>query len=473
MASVSQNLLTVVSKKTSLHPTEANSRVSRACVVVGICYLPQLPMSRARSSQSQLKITDVPVTDLHPASYNPRQWSESAKEKLKESIRKFGAIDPLIVNAAPKRYGIVIGGHFRLECMKELGFEIAPVVFVDIPDIKREKELNMRLNRNQGEWDFDKLKAFDVGMLLDVGFNENELSHIWDDALSVEEDEFDVEEELQKIKKPKTKPGDIYELGSHRLICGDATDVKTVERLTGKARMDMVYIDTPYNIALDYDKGIGQTKGYGGKTNDSKSPKEYGSFLRAVYANAIAVGKPDLHVFGWNDETNVGLMQTVFAELGLKNRRTCLWIKGAANVVPGVAFGKCYESCIYATRGSPYLSNAHQNLSEILNREVGSGNRAIDDILDILNIWLERRIPGNEYEHATQKPVTLAEKPLRRCTKAGDRVLDLTGGSGSTLISCEQLKRCCYMAEIEPVFCDLIIRRFEALTGTKASLHKS
>jgi hypothetical protein len=144
----------------------------------------------------------------------------------------------------------------------------------------------------------------------------------------------------------------------------------------------------------------------------------------------------------------------------------------AANVVPTVAFGKCYEACVYATRGSPHLSDAHQNLSEILNREVGSGNRAIDDILDILNIWLERRIPGNEYEHATQKPVTLAEKPLRRCTKVGDSILDLTGGSGSTLISCEQLKRRCYMAEIEPIFCDLIIRRFEALTGTKASLLK-
>jgi DNA modification methylase len=429
-------------------------------------------MPRAHFSSSKLTITDIPVSDLRPAPYNPRRWSESAKEKLKESIKKFGAVDPLIVNAAPKRHGVVIGGHFRLECMKELGFDSVPVVFVNIPDLNREKELNMRLNRNQGEWDFEKLKTFDVGLLLDIGFNENELSHIWDDALSVEEDEFDVEEELQKIKKPKTKPGDIYALGSHRLICGDATDAKTVERLVGKARMDMIYIDTPYNISLDYDKGIGQKQGYGGKTDDCKSPKEYEAFLSVVYANAISVGKPDLHVFGWNDETNVGLMQAIFSELGLKNRRTCLWIKGAANVVPTVAFGKCYEACVYATRGSPHLSDAHQNLSEILNREVGSGNRAIDDILDILNIWLERRIPGNEYEHATQKPVTLAEKPLRRCTKVGDSILDLTGGSGSTLISCEQLKRRCYMAEIEPIFCDLIIRRFEALTGTKASLLK-
>lgn len=429
-------------------------------------------MPRARSSSSQLTITQVLISDLRPAPYNPRRWSEDAKERLKESIRKFGAVDPLIVNDAPKRRGVVIGGHFRLACMQELGFPRVPVVYVTIPSIAREKELNIRLNRNQGEWDFEKLKTFDVRLLLDVGFNENELSHIWDDALSTEEDAFDVEKELRKIKKPRTKPGDLYELGSHRLICGDATDSKTVERLVGKVRMDMVYIDTPYNIALDYDKGIGQSQGYGGKTNDRKKPEEYKAFLHEIYTNAIAVGKPDLHVFGWNDETNVGLMQEIFADLGLKNRRTCLWIKGAANVVPTVAFGKCYEACVYATRGSPYLSDTHQNLSEILNRDVGAGNRSIDDILDILNIWLERRIPGSEYKHATQKPVTLAERPLRRCTKAGDRVLDLTGGSGSTLISCEQMKRRCYMAEIEPVFCDLIIRRFEALTGIKPSLLK-
>lgn len=429
-------------------------------------------MPRARSSSSPITITEVPISELRPAPYNPRRWSESAKEKLKQSIRKFGAVDPLIVNDAPRRYGVVIGGHFRLECMKELGFAQVPVVFVTIPSIEREKELNIRLNRNQGEWDFEKLKAFDIGQLLDVGFSETELSHIWDDALSVEEDEFDVEAELKKIKKPQTKIGDLYQLGSHRLICGDATDRAVVERLVGKAQMDMIYIDTPYNIALDYDRGVGLGKNYGGKTNDRKSPEEYEKFLRAIYGNALAVGKPNLHVFGWNDETNVGLMQRIFADLGLKNRRTCLWIKGAANVVPGVAFGKCYEACVYATRGRPHLSEAHQNFHEILNRDVCSGNRAIEDILDLLNIWLQRRIPGNEYEHATEKPATLHDRPLRRCSKPNDCILDLTGGSGSTLICCEQLKRRCFMAEIEPIFCDLIIRRFEALTGIKASLLK-
>ena len=112
-------------------------------------------------------------------------------------------------------------------------------------------------------------------------------------------------------------------------------------------------------------------------------------------------------------------------------------------------------------------------MTEILNKEIGSGNRAVDDILDGLDIWLARRIHNSLYEHPTEKPPTLHEKPLRRCTKPGDVVLDLFGGSGSTLIACEQLKRRAFLCEVEPIFCDLIIRRFEALTGTKASLLKS
>lgn len=124
-------------------------------------------MPRERISKVPIKITEVPISSLKPADYNPRKWNDDMKERLKESIRKFGAVDPLIVNGAPKRNGVVIGGHFRLQCMKELGFAKVPVVFVNIPSIDRERELNVRLNRNQGEWDFDKLKNFDVSALLD------------------------------------------------------------------------------------------------------------------------------------------------------------------------------------------------------------------------------------------------------------------------------------------------------------------
>lgn len=419
---------------------------------------------------SRLQIVWVAIDDLHPAEYNPRTHDDGQKEHLKESIRRFGPVDPIIVNKATARKNIIIGGHFRWLVLKELDFKEVPVVYLDIPDLEKEKELNLRLNRNTGEWDFEKLKSFDIDLLLDIGFNDADLSSMWDDALGTEDDEFDEEEELKKIVEPKTKPGDMYALGQHVLICGDATDPAIVERLTGGKKMDMVYTDPPYNISLDYDRGVGQGKSYGGKTDDSKTPEDYRQFLLSLLGNAVSFSKPDCHVFCWNDEKHIGLVQSVLTELGLENRRTCLWVKGSANVTPQVAFNKCYEACMYATCGSPYLSPSCQNLSELLNREIGSGNRAIDDILDILNIWLEKRLSTGEYEHPTQKPVTLHERPLRRCTKPGDSVLDLCGGSGSTLIACEQMKRKAFLCEVEPVFCDLIIRRFELATGLTASL---
>jgi hypothetical protein len=346
----------------------------------------------------RLQIVWVAIDDLHPAEYNPRTHDDSQKEHLKESIRRFGPVDPIIVNKAADRKNIIIGGHFRWLVFKELDLKEVPVVYLDIPDLEKEKELNLRLNRNTGEWDFEKLKSFDIDLFLDIGFNDAGLSNMWDDALGTEDDEFDEEEELKKIVETKTKPGDMYALGQHVLICGDATDAAVVERLTGGKKMDMVYTDPPYNISLDYDRGVGQGKSYGGKTDDSKTPEAYRQFLLSLLGNAVSFSKPDCHVFCWNDEKHIGLVQSVFTELGLENRRTCLWVKGSANVTPQVAFNKCYEACMYATRGRPYLSPSCQNLSELLNREIGSGNRAIDDILDILNIWLEKRLSSGEYE---------------------------------------------------------------------------
>ena len=138
-------------------------------------------------------------------------------------------------------------------------------------------------------------------------------------------------------------------------------------------------------------------------------------------------------------------------------------------MTPQIAFNKVYEPCTYGTRGNPYLAPIH-NLNEILNKEVGTGNQVPDDILDIFNIWLAKRKAGQEYLHPTEKPVTLHEKPLRRCTKPGDKVLDAFGGSGSTLIACEQLNRTAFLAEQSPIFCDVIINRFQELTGKEAIL---
>lgn len=420
-----------------------------------------------------LTITYVPIGELKLADYNPRSWDSAAIAKLQESIERFGTVDPLIVNSAPERRNIVIGGHFRLEVLKKLGHTEAPVVYISIPDLVKEKELNLRLNRNTGAWDFEKLKAFDMELLLGVGFDDTDLSHIWDDSLETEDDQFDIDEELKAIQEPKTKRGDMYQLGMHRLLCGDATDPAAVSRLVGKEKIAMIYTDPPYNIALDYSKGISTKGKYGGTTDDKKTPEDYAEFLRKLIENGLTVSKEDVHAFFWCDQNAVGLVQQLYMSIGIKNQRTCLWVKNNINMTPQVAFNKAYEPCVYGTKGKPFLSDRLRNIHEVLNKEVGTGNRAIDDVLDLLDIWLVKRLPTSEYEHPTAKPPTLHERPLKRCTKPSDCVLDLCGGSGSTLIACEQLKRRSFLCEMEPIFCDVIVRRFEKLTGVSASLIQS
>lgn len=422
------------------------------------------------SATTQDIIVQIALGDLNPAPYNPRIWDDAALDQLCESIQRFGFLDPIIINIAPNRKYVVISGHMRLAAARKLGMTTVPCLQVVLPDIEREKELNIRMNRNTGQWDWEKLRDFDMTLLLNVGFDDQDLSRIWDDMLQTEDDDFDVEEELAAIEEPKTKPGDMYQLGIHRLICGDGTDPSVGRRLCGEDQPDMIYTDIPYNINLDYSGGVGGNANYGGTTNDNKSDEEYADFVRKIIGNALAVAKKDCHCFIWHDQSYTWLIQKLYRELGIKFRRTCLWIKNVANATPKTAFNKVYEPVAYGICGDPYLSEKQMNLTEILNKEVGTGNRAIDDILDYLDIWLVKRLPGNEYSHATQKPPTLHEKPLRRCTRPGDIVLDLTAGSGSTLISCEQMKRKALLCEIEPRFCDLIVKRYEELTGQSASL---
>jgi DNA modification methylase len=419
-----------------------------------------------------LQIVWVPIGELKPAAYNPRTHSEEQECQLTESITRFSIVEPIVVNGAPKRKNIVIGGHFRLSVLKKLGYATVPVVYVYITSPERERELNLRLNRNVGEWDWSILKEFDTDFLKDVGFDAGELAQFWDGTLDTEDDHFDVEKELEEIGKPKAKRGDRYQLGPHILLCGDATNVEDVKRLAQKVRIDMVYCDPPYNIDLSYDKGISNKMRYGGQTKDNKTEEDYRAFLKIALVNALSVSKPDTHVFCWCDQKFIGLLQSLFPALGVDFRRVCLWIKNNQNMTPQVAFNKCYEPCVYGVRGKPYLSPQLQNLNEVANKEVGTGNRLIDDVVDLLDLWLCKRLPSAEYEHATAKPPTLHEKAIRRCTKPGDAILDLFGGSGSTLVAAHQMKRRAFLCEIEPVFVDLIIRRFEVLTGLKASLLK-
>jgi len=414
-----------------------------------------------------INIVYVPVKELRPATYNPRKISPEALAQLKESITRFEMVDPVIVNAAPKRKNVVIGGHQRLRAAKELGHKSVPVVYVNIPSIDKEKELNLRLNRNTGEWDWSKLKIFEADFLSEIGFDDSDLSNIFDD-LNVEDDEFDVEKELEKIKKPTVKPGDMYQLGDHRIICGDSTDPRVIQRLLGGRKANTILTDPPFNISLDYNKGVGGRRNYGGTVDDAKPDDEYKAFLASALKNGLAVSEKDSHVFTYCDQKYIWLLQTLYAELGIANKRVCLWIKNNSSPTPHVAFNKQYEPCVYGTVGKPYLSDKVLNLAEILNSEIGTGNQTFEDIYDLIDIWLVKRLNATDYRHPTEKSPKLHERALRRCTKPNHIVLDLFGGSGSLLVACEQLKRSAYLVEREPVFVELVINRFEKLTGTKA-----
>src|SRR3990167_3097767 len=176
-----------------------------------------------------LKIVEVPICELKGSEYNPRKWPEKEVKDLTASIKEFGFVEPLLINSAKERKNIVIGGHFRLQIAKNLGYKTVPVVYVDIPDLKKEQELNLRLNRNLGQWDWDLLANFDEELLLDVGFESVEIDRILKGG--IEEDDFDAEGEAANIKKPKSKRGEIYQLGKHFLMCGDDTSREDVAKL--------------------------------------------------------------------------------------------------------------------------------------------------------------------------------------------------------------------------------------------------
>jgi len=406
------------------------------------------------------------VNDLVPYEKNPRLISPEQQENLKKSLKKFNLVEVPAINTDNQ----VIAGHQRLMILQLLG-RGEETIDVRMPNRKlTPKEFERYLlisNRVTGEWDLEKLKAFDIELLMDVGFNDADLSDIWDGILETEDDGFDVERELKKIKETKIKPGDIFALGRHKLFCSDSTNPETVKKLAGKSRVDVINVDIPYNIGLNYDSGIGGKQNYGGKINDKKTDEDYRLFVKSIIGNGLSVAKEDCHVFIWSDEKYVGMLQELYKEAGLDQKRLCMWIKDNQNPTPQVAFNKVTEFCLYGTRGRPYLSDKFKNLNEIMNKEVTSGGRLIEDIMDLFNIWLVKRIAGNDYSHPTQKPVTLYEKSLRKCSRPGDIVLDLCAGSGALMAACHQLKRTAYLVEIEPIFCQLIINRYEQLSKTK------
>jgi len=385
----------------------------------------------------------VALKELNPAVYNPRKWSKKATDDLTESIKRFGLIDPIIVNKA--RGNTVVGGHFRLHVAKKLGYTEVPCVFVSIEDEQKEKELNLRLNKNSGDWDWSLLKDWETSLLKEAGFDDAELKEMMDQVLEpVKEDDFDPTATLE-AKESKVKLGDVWQLGAHRLMCGDSTKHEDVERLMDGKKADMVFTDPPYNTGMSEKTNSGSTR-LNHMFDDSYTDDEWASFLTDFLASYFLLMKDDCVAYmslDWRRSHElVAKAKEVFHFSNL-----IVWDK----VVHGLGsdYQYTHEFLHVFKKGKPII-NSHQ------------GDQEYQDV------WHIQRKVGRDDDHATKKPIELITRALSHASRANEIVVDLFAGSGSTLIACEQTKRVCYTMELDPKYCDVVIARWEKLTGQTA-----
>ena len=422
------------------------------------------------SKKIEWKIETRKVSELKSYEKNPRKMSEEEKQEIIKSIDGFGRVVPLIINIG-SRNNILIGGNQRFKIYKEKKIKEVDVM---IPSreltIKEEQELNLRLNKNTASWDYELLQNIDLDLLLNVGFGDDELRDFFDDV-ELADDEYDVNKALKEIVEPRVKTGEIWQLGNHRLLAGDSTDKESVIKLMDGAKAHIIYQDPPYNIGLDYNKGMGNKNGYGGNfsaKDDSKSDLDYKDFLNRSIETAKSISVPDAHFFYWADSKYIGTLQELYLKQNIDFRRITTWVKNNQNPTPKVAFNKVCELCVYGTIGKPYLNNNFRNANEIMNQEVSSGNQLHDELFEMMDLWIVKRENSQESMHPTTKPVSLNEKPLKRCSAPGQIVFSGFGGSGSDLIACEQLNRKWYGVEQDLIFATIIINRWEKFTNLKA-----
>ena len=409
------------------------------------------------------------ISDLVSNVNNARTISELMRKELKKSFVKFNYVEPIVIDIDNS----VISGNQRLSILVEEG-KLDSEIEVRVPSRKlSKKEFNqysLIANRVHGDFDWEKLANFDLDLILESGFDEQDLSNIFDDHLEIIDDDHNLEKVIKEIKSTNIKVGEIYQLGDHKLAVGDCRDTVLLAKMFENKKVDCVACDNPFNQNLSYSAGAGGKANYANENpiDDNLSIPEYEEFVRKSMQAIFPHLAKDSHWFWFCSQNYVWLTQKLYMELGITLRRLCSWFKLNGNPTPNVAFNASTESCVYGTINKPYLSKKVLNLTEILNKDIGVGNRAYDDILDIIDLWVVKRVNASEQVHACEKPPSLYEKMLRRTTKPGDLVFDGYGGSGSSLIACEQLKRVCYTVELVPLFAQIIINRYEKLSGKKA-----
>ena len=377
--------------------------------------------------------------DLIPYEKNPRH-NEGAITAVAKSIEKFGFKVPIVVDAS----NVIVNGHTRLKAAKYLGLKEVPTIIAD--DLTPEQIKAFRLADNKvGEiatWDEELLNAeLDELADLDLDFDMTEfgfdLPDIEGEEVEVIEDEF--EEELPA--EPISKLGDIYQLGRHRLMCADSTNSLEVEKLMGNKKADLLITDPPYNVAYE-----GKGKEALTIKNDSKETNEFHSFLYEAFSAAINNMKLGSSFYVWYASSEVVNFHTALEEAGFLVKQELIWNKNSM-VLSRQDYHWKHEPCLYGwASGGSHSWYSDRKQTTILNFDRPTVNK----------------------EHPTMKPVALFDYQIKNSSKQGDCILDLFGGSGTTLIACEQNEREAYLMELDPRYVDVIIARWEAFTGEVA-----
>lgn len=387
-----------------------------------------------------MQIEKLKTERLIPADYNPRKDlkpGDPEYEKLKRSIEQFGYVEPVIWN---KTTGRVVGGHQRLRVLLDMGITEVECVVIEM-DEEKEKALNIALNKISGDWDKDKLALliadlqgadFDVSL---TGFEPAELDALFKDSLKdgIHDDDFDVDAELQK--PVVTKLGDVWTLGRHRLVCGDSTKADTFTALMDGKLANLVVTDPPYNV--NYEGTAGKIK------NDNMGNEAFYDFLLAAFTNTEAAMAQDASIYVFHADTEGLNFRKAFSDAGFQLSGCCIWKK------PSLVLGR-----------SPYQWQHEPVLFGW--KKKGKHNWYADR--KQTTIW-EFEKPKKNADHPTMKPIALLAYPIMNSSLTNCIVLDPFGGSGSTLIACEQSDRICFTIELDEKYCDVIVKRYIEQAG--------
>lgn len=434
------------------------------------------------------------ISDLKPADYNPRKAltpEDAEYQKIKRSIETFGYIDPIIINSD----GTIIGGHQRHTVLTDLGYTEVDVVVLNLSK-EDEKALNVALNKISGEWDEIKLKDLLVELDLGdyditlTGFDTQELEalvELTDFEPEVTEDEFDAESEYENsVSDGNTlvKQGEVWQLGRHRLMCGDSTDVNDVKKLMGGEMMDLIITDPPYNVNYEEKAAalnVWRPNNNGAMEieNDLMGNDEFYSFLYDAYTNMVEFMRPGAAIYVFHADSEGLNFRKAFVDAGLKLSECLIWEKN------NFVLGRCdyhwrHEPILYGWKegAKHYFVNDRTQDTVLLEDDVDFDSmkkpELVQYIKDLMHRYADQttviyeKKPMSSSLHPTMKPLELVGKLMKNSSKKGWNVGDFFGGSGSTLMAAEQLDRNAYLMEYDEHYASVIIKRWEDFTGQTA-----